>query len=227
MEIKKTEKANLESKKRIFTEIGLILALLIVYGAFEYTTKPKDVGELSGSELEVPDQEMAEVTREPEPPKPEINEPEPEPPEAPEVVETDDEEEDQSDAFEQTEETDDLDDFVFDEPEEEEEKIFQRVEKMPEFPGGDPALLRFINKNLEYPNEAIEMEIEGMVMVQFVVDENGNAKDPEVLKGVSRHLDQAALDVIAKLPKFNPGEQAGKKVKVYYRVPIHFQLQRR
>lgn len=228
MEIKKTEKASLESRKRIFTEIGFIIALLIVYGAFEYTTRPNEIGELSGNALEVPDQEMAEVTREPEPPKPEINEPKPELPEAPEVVETDDQEEDESDSFNPTD-TDPvpLDDFKFDEPKEEKEQIFQRVEKMPSFPGGDAALLRYINSHLEYPNEAIEMQIQGMVMVQFIVDENGNAVKPKILKGVSTHLDKAALDVIQKLPKFSPGEQAGNKVKVYYRVPIHFQLQTR
>ena len=228
MEIKKTEKANLESKKRIFTEIGFVIALLLLYGAFEYTTRPQDIGELTGAAIEAPEQEMAEITRE-EPPKPEINEPEPEePPLDPEIEETEDPEEDQSDAFKGNEDDPNLklDDFTFEEPKEVKEQIFQRVEKMPVFPVGNEALQRAIASNLVYPIEAIELQQQGTVVVQFVVNSEGKATDPTILRGVSNFLDKAAMDVIGKLPRFEPGEQAGKKVSVYYRVPIDFRLQR-
>lgn len=223
MELKKTEKANLESKRRLFTEIGFIIALLLLYAAFEYTSRPRAISELIGGAIEVEEQEIIEITREMEPPPP-IEEPAQEPPMAPEIVETDDIEQDQSDAIGATD-TEPVQ-FVFEEPKEVKEQIHIRVEKMPEFPGGMPALQRFIANNLVYPLPAIEMGITGTVLVQFVVNPEGKAVNPEVLVSRDRYLDQAAIDVIHKLPRFTPGEQAGQKVSVYFRVPIVFELQR-
>lgn len=232
MEKKKSEKASLESKKIIFTEIGLIIALLILYGAFECTTRSKDISELTGMLIDAPEQEMVEITRE-EPPKPEVEEPKPDempPPDDPQIEETENPDEDESSAFRGTEDNPEsslnLSGFTFEDPKEVKEEVFQRVEKMPQFPGGNEALQRAIASNLEYPIEAIELNQQGTVVVQFVVNSEGKATDPVVLRGVSNFLDKAAMDVIAKLPRFEPGEQAGKKVSVYYRVPIDFRLQR-
>ena len=226
MELKKSDKANLESKKRIFTEIGFVIVLLLLLGIFEYSSKQSEIVELVQGEAVKADEEMVEVTREPEPPKPEIEEPQQEEVEAPEIVETDDKEEDQSAQMKAQDDNQEkkVEAPIFEEEEEENEEIFMRVEKQPSFPGGNAALQRFIGNNVNYPQEAIDMGLQGKVVVKFVVNEKGKAVRPEVLKKVSPELDQAAIDVVNKLPLFTPGEQAGKKVKVWYIVPIDFKL---
>jgi len=229
MEIKKSEKASLESKKRIFREIGYIVVLLILFGAFEFTTKPTATAELTGQEQAAEEEEFMEVTRDEEvkPPE-EIKAPEPEPPQDPEIEETENQDEDQSDAVTENNDNQDaeIEEFIFEEPTAVKEEIFQRVEKMPSFPGGDKALMRFLGDNLVYPQDAADLEQQGVVVIRFVVNKDGKAVKPEVMKSVSASLDQAAIDVVRKLPTFTPGEQAGKKVQVYYMLPVRFQLGR-
>ena len=84
--------------------------------------------------------------------------------------------------------------------------------------------MQFIGEKLVYPQEAADMGIEGLVVVKFVVNKSGKAVKPEILKSVNPMLDQAALDVVAKLPAFEPGEQAGEKVPVYYNLPVQFKI---
>lgn len=109
----------------------------------------------------------------------------------------------------------------------EEKKEIKRVEKMPEFPGGNRELLKFIKQNIIYPKEAAQQGHTGTVIIQFVVNQEGKVRNPEVLKSSScPALDQAAIDVIRNLPDFTPGMQDGKNVSVYYRVPIVFDLEK-
>ena len=95
---------------------------------------------------------------------------------------------------------------------------------MPEFPGGDEAMKIFIQKNIHYPDVAKENNIQGKVVVGFVVNENGSVSDVTVKKGVSKELDAEAIRVVRLMPKFKPGKQKGEAVKVLYILPIMFKL---
>ena len=229
MEIKKSEKANLEDKRFIFKEIGFVVVLLVILGAFELGVSESNSAINRGDVVAEDDVEMVEVTREeqqpePEPPKPEL----PEPPQSEDITEVEDPEEDQSNLMKANE--DDVNkevqqqDYGFGEEEEIEEKVHIRVEKMPGFPGGMGALIKFIGENLDYPQDAADLGVEGTVVVKFVVNKHGKAVNPEILKSVHPLLDKAALDVVAKLPTFEPGEQAGEKVPVYFNIPVQFKL---
>ena len=104
--------------------------------------------------------------------------------------------------------------------------VFDFVEEMPHFAGGEAALMRHIGKKLRYPREAISEQIEGIVIVSFVVNRNGEVTDATVLKGLGYGTDEEALRVIKSLPDWSPGKQNGKPVAVRYTLPIRFNLQR-
>lgn len=106
-----------------------------------------------------------------------------------------------------------------------EKEIFIRVEEMPEYPGGDGALIRYIGHNLVYPREAADNNIEGRVFLKFVITEDGSVGEIVLLKGVDPLLDQEAVRVISTLPKFKPGKQNGIPVNVWYSVPVLFRLE--
>lgn len=109
-------------------------------------------------------------------------------------------------------------------PKDKEVEIFQVVEQMPEFPGGTNALMKFLVKNVKYPAVAQKEKTEGRVIVQFVVDTQGNVTSPKVVSSVSPELDQEALRVVKMMPKWKPGMQKGHKVCVKYTVPIYFKI---
>ena len=98
------------------------------------------------------------------------------------------------------------------------------VEEMPEFPGGEIAVLKFIADNVVYPEEAKAKDIEGTVYVKFVINSEGKVQDVETLRGVDPLLDQEAIKVIESMPEWIPGRQSGKPVNVRMQVPIKFQL---
>lgn len=102
--------------------------------------------------------------------------------------------------------------------------IFLTVQEMPKFPGGDSALVKFIRVNLKYPDVAKENKIEGRVYVEFVIDEKGVVTDVEVKRSPDPSLSEEAVRLITSLPKWIPGKQKGKAVKVRYTVPIAFKL---
>ena len=104
-------------------------------------------------------------------------------------------------------------------------EIFQVVEQMPEFPGGMQALMAYLSKNIKYPSVAQDNGIQGRVLVSFVVNKDGSIVDPEVIKSVDAALDKEAMRVIKAMPKWNPGKQRGKPVRVKYTVPVLFRLQ--
>jgi protein TonB len=98
------------------------------------------------------------------------------------------------------------------------------VEEMPVFPGGETALMKFINENIKYPEEAINNNVMGMVVIKFVVSSDGMIKRVEVMKGVHPVLDQEAIRVVSLLPKWKPGRQNGNAVPVFYTVPVNFKI---
>lgn len=228
MEVKKSDKANLEDKKLMFREIGFVVVLLVILGAFELGISESNTVIDRGDIVAEDDMEMVEVTREPEQPEPEQPKPEmPEPPRAENIEETIDASQDQSNLVQGN--NDDQNASIdapidFGPDDEIEEKVHIRVEKMPSFPGGMGALIQFIGNNLDYPQDAADLGVEGTVVVKFVVNKQGKAVNPEILKPVHPLLDKAALDVVAKLPTFEPGEQAGEKVPVYFNLPVQFKL---
>jgi len=98
------------------------------------------------------------------------------------------------------------------------------LEAMPTFPGGDIKFLKFIKTNIQYPQKAIEEKIEGKVICGFIVNEDGSVSNVEILRGVHPLLDAEAIRIVKLFPKFNPGMQNGKPVKVKYTIPVPFIL---
>ncbi len=107
----------------------------------------------------------------------------------------------------------------------EETKIFEVVEQMPSFPGGDAALMQFLSKNIKYPVVAEENGIQGRVIATFVVERDGSISDVKVVKSVDPSLDKEAIRVLKSMPKWIPGKQNGSAVRVKYTVPVTFRLQ--
>lgn len=228
MEIKKSPKADLENKKMMAVLIGLVMSLGIMYIAFEWSQNEITIYEeaLQGP-VEI-DEEMVEVTfREETPPPP--------PPPQPETVLSDIIDIQDNEAEVETAEFDSEDDadarveiqapIAPPEEEEEEQVIHIRVEKMPEFPGGQEALNRYLVRNIKYPLLAQENGIQGRVVCQFVVNSDGSIVDISVVRGVEESLDKEAIRVIKSMPKWTPGRQGGKSVRVKYTLPIRFKLE--
>lgn len=227
MEIKKTPKANLENKKTMAILIGLVLALGIMFIAFEWSKNEIKVYEDAIQGEFVEDEEMIEVTfRDETPPPP--------PPPTQETVLSDiiDIRENKEDI--QTKDFNSEDDknkkVVIQAPiaapveDPEESRIHVVVERMPEFPGGEAAMNQFINRTIRYPVIAQENGIQGRVVVQFVVNTDGKIVDVEVVRGVEESLDKEAVRVVKAMPPWNPGRQGGKNVRVKYTLPIRFRI---
>jgi periplasmic protein TonB len=105
------------------------------------------------------------------------------------------------------------------------DEVYIAVEEMPTFPGGDKALHESLYRNLRYPEEAYNNNIEGKVLIRFVITKEGAVTNVTVLRSADVNLDKAALDAVKKLPKFNPGKQGGKPVAVWFTLPIVFKMQ--
>jgi protein TonB len=229
MELKKSEKADLENKKGVILTAGLAIALGIVLLAFEWTTKPGKVESLGSLDAVQVEEEVIPVTRQEE-----IKTLPPPPPAVVEVLNIVDNNADISadlDIFDSEADKETFVDVapvvqaVKEEKEEEEAQVFFIVEEMPEFPGGEAALRRFIAEAIKYPVIAQENGIQGKVYVTFVVDKNGGISEAKIARGVDPSLDKEALRVVNSLPKWKPGKQRGKPVRVSYTVPISFVLQ--
>ena len=104
------------------------------------------------------------------------------------------------------------------------DEFFMVVENMPEFPGGDLGLMKYIKKNVNYPKIAKEYNITGKVYISFIVDKTGSVTNVKVVRGVDKNLDAEAVRVIKSLPKYKPGKQRGKAVRVMLTVPVNFTL---
>ena len=106
-----------------------------------------------------------------------------------------------------------------------ENEVFMMVEDMPEFPGGEEELLKFVTENVQYPEDAKAQKQEGKVFIKFVIDKEGNVRDAEIVNGTRfESLNNEALRVIKSMPQWKPGKQSGQNVNVSYVVPIKFQL---
>lgn len=105
-----------------------------------------------------------------------------------------------------------------------EAEIFAVVEEMPSFPGGDAKLLEFLYREIKYPSIALDSRIQGLVVVQFIIDEQGRISNPSVTRGIGGGCDEEAMRVVQSMPKWKPGKQRGRAVKVRYNLPIRFQL---
>jgi TonB family protein len=104
--------------------------------------------------------------------------------------------------------------------------IFKQATKMPQFPGGESALLKYVSKNLKYPTNLMLTEVQGTVVVRFVIDRMGKVREPKVVTSIDEELDRKALKVIQNMPDWEPGETNGKKVNVYFTLPIGFRIER-
>ena len=108
---------------------------------------------------------------------------------------------------------------------EEEAPIHTVVEQQPQFPGGEAALLAYVAKNIKYPAIAVEQEIQGTVQLRFVVEANGSIGDVQVVKSLESHCDKEAIRVVKSLPRFIPGKQQGRPVRVWFTLPVRYSIQ--
>ena len=229
MEVKKSAKASLENKKLLFIEIGLCISLGIVLFAFEWGTKEKKVSELKNETQIVDVEEMVPITQETPPP----------PPSAPQIPVlsdqidiVDDEIQVDDDMFINLEDDSNMGVEIMDYVEgvgeeviEEEAIPFQLVEDKPSFMGGDAnTFSKWVNERLVYPEIAKENGVQGRVTLQFTVNTDGSVSNVKVLRGVDSSLDKEAVRVVSMSPKWTPGKQRDRAVKVTYTFPVIFQL---
>ena len=104
------------------------------------------------------------------------------------------------------------------------QKVFDTVEQMPEYPGGMQAMIAFLQTNMKYPEDAAKQKVEGRVMVQFIVETDGSISDVHVAKQVFPSLDAEAIRVVQAMPKWTPGKEKGRVVRVKYNLPIVFRM---
>ena len=228
MEIKKTEKADLKNKKLLFTEIGFVVALLVVLGAFEWKSAGKKDNLLEAENIAVEEEEIIPITQDTPPP----------PPDAPKIPVFSDDIEIVDDDMKIDTEMINLEDDanlgvemydyveeVVEEAVEEEAIPFQLVETKPSFNGGDAnEFSKWVNERLVYPEIAKENGVQGRVMLQFTVGADGKVSNVKVLRGVDPSLDKEAVRVVSMSPKWKPGKQRDRAVKVTYTFPVIFQL---
>ena len=230
MEIKKSPKANLENKKLLFTEIGLIIALAAVYFAFDWSTAEKQVSVFEETAEVVEAEEMVPITQETPPPPPTAA------PKIPilsdQIDIVDDEIQVDDNLFMNLEDDASMGVEIMDYVETVEEEVveeeaipFQFVEEKPSFMGGDAnAFSKWVNERLVYPEIAKENGVSGRVTLQFTVNTDGTVSNIKVLRGVDPSLDKEAVRVVSMSPKWTPGKQRDRAVKVTYTFPVIFQL---
>ena len=228
MEIKKSEKANLENKKLLFVEIGLVVSLLITYLAFEWTSKETSTAVLEDTTEILVEEEIISTNIDTPPP----------PPAAPKIPVlsdqidiVDDEIELEDDMFMNLEDDSSLGVEIMDYVEVAEEVVeeeaipFQLIEDRPKFQGGDASnFSKWVNQRLVYPEIAKENGVQGRVMLQFTIEKDGSLTKVKVLRGVDPSLDKEAVRVVSTSPKWSPGKQRDRAVPVTYTFPVVFQL---
>lgn len=231
MEVKKSPKADLEGGIGMSILMGMIVGLAVLFVGFEWSTKDVQVVTADEGVADIIAEEEIEITR------PENTPPPPPPPPAPAVTEVlnvvdDDVELEQQEIISSEDDASaaQTETFVAPVVEEEEEEesaqqIFTVVEKQPEFPGGTAELFKYLSKAIKYPVIAQENGIQGRVVCSFVVNRDGSIVDIQVMRGVDPSLDKEAVRVISEMPKWKPGEQRGKPVRVRFILPVQFRLQ--
>lgn len=222
MKTKKSANANLETRRSIFRQMGLLLALGFLFIAFEYANTDVAYNSYEPTSDIFVELDHVPVTR-PEPPQL--------PPSPPVfiyellVIDDDIPIPDDIAIIIDMDEVDDVTIFDIPEPEEvDPDRVFFVADKMPEFPGGTSALMKYLQRQVRYPAMPQELGIQGRVYVQFVVNKKGEIVDVKIMKGVDRYLDEEALRVVKNMPPWKPGEQSGKAVNVSFQLPINFKL---
>lgn len=227
METKKTNRADLEGKRMIFLEIGLIVALSFVLMALQWKSTDKKLDKFEAYYREADVEEIIPITEQqkPLPPPPmhqttKIN-----------IVTNDQKAQENividAEADEETaiEEYIPVQDIVHVEEEVvEEEPIFMVVESAPSFPGGTAALMQFLTENIKYPIMAREANIQGTVFLSFIVSKTGEISDIKVLRGIGGGCDEEAVRVVGLMPEWEPGKQRGIPVNVRFTLPVKFIL---
>lgn len=225
----KTPRADLEIKKGLFFEIGLVVSLLLVYFAFQIKT-PIRTSNLSFnfSELNIVEEEVLN-THQPPPPTP--TPPRPQNITLLKVVEDNMEDVQEISISVEADQSTEIPEYVpaerfaFEEEQEiKEEEIFLVVEEQPEFPGGYPALNRYLHEQIKYPNTAMELNIQGTVYVSFVVEPDGSVSNIALLRGIGAGCDEEAMRVVSAMPRWKPGKQRNKAVRVRFNLPVRFVL---
>ena len=227
MEIKKSPKADLESKKSTFVLIGLVVTLFVIWRVFEYKSYDKQIVDDLQRTVEVIEEEMVEITKQ-EQPKPQPPAPKPQVTQI-EIVDNEEEIEDEIEIDAEVSQDEVIEEYFAPAEIEEEEiveaEIFKVVEVMPEFPGGAAKMMEYIQKNMKYPMMARESDIQGRVFVNFVVEPDGSISNVTVMRGIGGGCDEEAVRVVNSMPKWNPGKQRGTAVRCSFTVPIIFKLQ--
>ena len=229
MEIKKSEKANLENKKLLFLELGLIISLGITWFAFEWTSKETVVSVLEDTTEVLIEEEIIPITQETPPPPPaqvKI------PVLSDQIDIVDDEIEVNDDLFMNLEDDANMGVEIMEYVEVTEDEVveevaipFQLVEEKPSFQGGVAnQFSKWVNSRLEYPEIAKENGVQGRVTLQFTVEKDGSVTKVKVLRGVDPSLDKEAVRVVSMSPKWSPGKQRDRAVPVTYTFPVIFQL---
>lgn len=227
MDKRKTEKADLESKRTLFIEIGLVVALAITLFAFEW--KKYDIQKVEieqRQDIEVMEEIVLQTEQKEKTPPPKqiqasttiLN-----------VVKNDIEIETEIIIDVEVDEDLEIEEYVPIEIEEEEiveEEIFLVVEDQASFPGGEAKLYEFIRNNVKYPTLAKETGIEGTVFVQFVVEKDGTLTNVQALRKIGGGCDEEAIRVVKSMPKWKPGSQRGRNVRCSFTIPIKFTLQK-
>jgi len=225
MEVKKTERANIEKNKSTFTLVGLVITLALVWFAFEYKTYDRTIVELQQTAMLDDEEDVILQTERAEPPPP------PPPPQQTtviEIVEDDIDVDDDLDIDAETDDEEEIEEQIIeddDEGEDKEEEIFVFVEDQPGYPGGEEARLKYLRDNIKYPEMAKESGIQGTVYVTFVVEKDGRISNVKILRGIGGGCDEEAMRVIKGMPKWKPGKQRGRPVRAQFNMPIRFILQ--
>ena len=228
MEIKKTEKASLENKRLIFAEVGLIAALLVVFAGFESSTRAKKVALLQDNTVIDDEDDMVAIPLDTPPPAPEA----PALPILSDELQIVDDDVAVDLDFQSLDDTDvpvDIQEYVRQEVVEEDVEDdpipFVTVEQKPTFNGGDAnGFAKWVNSKLVYPEIAKDNGIEGRVTLQFTIGKDGRLVDVKVLSAPDESLAQEAVRVVSSSPKWEPGRQRDRAVKVSYTFPVIYRL---
>ena len=228
MEIKKTEKASLENKRLIFAEVGLIAALLVVFAGFESSTRAKEVALLQGNTVIDDEDDIMAIPLDTPPPAPEA----PALPMLSDELQIVDDDVTIDLDFQSLDDTDvpvDIQEYVRQEVVEEDVEDdpipFVTVEQKPTFNGGDAnGFAKWVNSRLVYPEVAKENGVEGRVTLQFTIGKDGRLQDVKVLNSPDESLAQEAVRVVSSSPKWEPGRQRDRAVKVSYTFPVIYRL---
>ena len=231
-EVKKTARANLETNKSLYFLLGVVVALSAIFVAFEWGNREISIQDIQDNSVveEIEDIQITPPDEETPPPPP--------PEEAPvnvevlQIVEDDVKVADVElasvdDALNKAQQT-----FTPPAPTQrgrveekvEDDTIFEFLEEQAEFPGGQAAMLKWVSEHIKYPTVAAENNIQGKVMVSFVVERDGSVSNIKVMRGVDPSLDKEAVRVVKEMPKWKPGMQTGKPVRSRFNLPVTFKL---